>query len=129
MGSHGTLHRLYQWLFVIGIAVLFAPPLLSLSTRSAVRRNQEWAETMNWTLDSLAAIRDTTTAPARVAWLDDAMEVTRTGLARAEQQLANARDLSDSMWRWNGRGPLLLVTGGIFVFIAIRLRRFERYGV
>lgn len=128
VARRGILHRLHQWIFVLSIVVFAAPPLLTLSARSAVTRNRAWSATMDRTLDSLTAIRDTATAADQIAWLDDALAITRRGMANAEHQLANSRTLLESMWRWNGRGPLLLVVGAMFLLIALRLRRFERYG-
>jgi hypothetical protein len=83
---------------------------------------------MNQTLDSLSTIRDTLTDPARIAWMDNALDVTRRGLARAEDHLARSQRLRDSLWMWNGRGPLLVVVGMLFLLMGHRLHRFERYG-
>lgn len=129
MARHGVLHRLHQWLFVLGVVILAAPPLLTVSAKSAVTRNGAWAATMNRTLDSLAAIRDTATDSDQIAWLDHSLTITRNGLATAEFHLARSRSMRDTLWTWNGRGPLLIVVGVLFLAIGFRLRRFARYGI
>lgn len=129
MARQGMLHRLHQWLFVLGVAILAAPPLLTLSAKSGVARNGAWAATMDRTLDSLAAIRDTATDADQIVWLENALTVTRNGLATAELHLTRSRSMLDTLWTWNGRGPLLLVVGVLFLAIGFRLRRFARYGI
>ncbi len=126
----GGTPRLYRWLLVIGAVLLLTPAVLTYSARSSVTAHREWVDGLQRDVDSLDTRRADADADADPRLAEFERELVRgvDGLNRAQRRLAEAENARDSLWRVNGRGPLLLVAGIALLFLGLRLRRFEQYG-
>jgi hypothetical protein len=56
------------------------------------------------------------------------MQGTRRGLSQARDHLQRRERDWDDLWRWNGRGPMLVVLGVVLLMMGLRLKRFEESG-
>lgn len=103
----------------------FAYPFI---VSGAAESQQEITDGLANRLEFLEGILDDAITPADSVAIAVEVDQTKNGLARAHRRLERRRREHEAIWRWNGRGPMLIVAGLLFLGIGIRLRRFVRYG-
>jgi hypothetical protein len=94
----------------------------------AAESQQEITDSLADRLEFLEGILDDAITPADSVAIAAEVDQTKDALARAHRRLERRRNELDGIWRWNGRGPMLIVAGLLFLTIGIRLRRFVQYG-
>ncbi len=122
------LARLSRWLIALGLIVglsAFAYPFL---IRNAADAQREIVADLQNRLALLEDIRTDVRTPNDSANVGAEIESTQAALARVERRLRRREDELRGVWRLNGRAPMLLFAGLLFVGIGVRLRRFVQYG-
>jgi hypothetical protein len=126
----GGTPRLYRWLLIIGTVALLAPAMLTYSAASTVAARRERVDGLQQQVDSLDTRRADAEADddPRLAEYERDLARSTGALERAQQQLTRAQRAQDSLWRLDGRGPVLLFAAILLLLLGYRLRRFEQFG-
>lgn len=122
------LTRLARWLIVLGLLVALSAFAYPFLVRNAVDAQREIAADLHERLRLLESIRDDMRTAKDSTTIDVEIASTQAALARVEQRMQRRQNELGSLWRLNGRGPMLLAAGLLFIGIGVRLHRFVQYG-
>lgn len=122
------LARLARWVVVLGIIVAFSAFAYPLVVRGSVDSQQEIVDALSGRLEFLERIVDDAVTPADSVAIAGEIASTRAALDRTQRRLERRQQEYADIWRWNGRGPMLIAVGLVFLGIGIRLNRFVQYG-
>ncbi len=128
MSRKPPLERLARWIIGLGVIVLlsaFGYPLLVSGARES---QEEITADLAERLEFLEGILDDAITPEDSAAIVVEVDLTKEALGRAHRRLDRRRNEYAGIWRWNGRGPMLIAAGLLFLGIGIRLRKFVQYG-
>ena len=122
------LERLARWIIGLGIVVALSAFGYPLLVSGAMESQEEITESLAERLEFLEGILDDAITPEDSAAIAVEVEQTKEALARAHRRLDRRRSEYEGIWRWNGRGPMLIAAGLLFLGIGIRLRKFVQFG-
>ena len=122
------LERLARWVIVLGVIVILSAWAYPFIVSGAVESQQDITTGLASRLGFLERILDDAITPADSIAIAAEVDQTKDALARAHRRLERRRTERDGIWHWNGRGPMLIVAGLLFLTIGVRLRRFVHYG-
>jgi hypothetical protein len=122
------LTRLARWLIALGLIVVLSAFVYPFLVRNAVDAQSAIVADLHERLRLLEGIRDDMRTAKDSATIEVEIASTQTALARVEQRMQRRQNELRGLWKLNGRGPMLLVAGLLFVGIGVRLHRFVQYG-
>ena len=122
------LERLARWVITLGLGVILSAFGYPYVVGGALESQTEITVRLADRLEFLEGILDDAITPADSVAIAAEVDRTKDALARAHRRLERRRREHEGIWRWNGRGPMLIVAGLLFLAIGIRLRRFVQYG-
>ena len=128
MARKPPLERLARLVIGIGVVVILSAFFYPLIVKGAVESQQEITNELADRLAFLEGILDDAITPDDSVAIAAEVERTKNALARAHRRLERRSNEYEGIWRWNGRGPMLIVAGLLFLGIGIRLQRFVQYG-
>jgi hypothetical protein len=97
-------------------------------TGGALESQEEITTSLADRLEFLESILDDAISPEDSIAIAKEVSLTKDALGRAHRRLDRQRVEYGGIWRWNGRGPMLIVAGMLLLGIGVRLRRFVHYG-
>lgn len=122
------LTRLARWLIALGLIVVFSAFAYPFLIRNAVDAQGEIAGDLHERMALLEDIREDMRTADDSVTIEAEIESTQAALARVEQRMQRRQNELQGVWRLNGRSPMLLVAGLLFIGIGVRLHRFVQYG-
>jgi hypothetical protein len=128
MARKPPLERLARWIIALGIIVIVSAFTYPLIVKGAAESQEEITDGLADRLEFLEGILDDAISPEDSVAIAIEVDQTKDALTRAHRRLDRQRNQYEAIWRWNGRGPMLIVAGLSFLAIGIRLQRFVRYG-
>ncbi len=122
------LARLSRWLIALGLIVCLSALAYPFLIRNAADAQREIVADLQNRLALLEGIHTDVRTAKDSANVGAEIQSTQVALARVERRLRRRQDELRGVWRLNGRAPMLLFAGLLFVGIGVRLRRFVQYG-
>lgn len=128
MARKPPLERLARWIIALGVIVILSAFVYPFLVSGATESQQEITDGLADRLEFLEGILDDAITPEDSIAIAAEVDLTKDALARAHRRLERRRNEYESIWRWKGRGPMLIVAGILFLGIGVRLQRFVQYG-
>jgi hypothetical protein len=122
------LARLARWLIVLGLIVMLSAFGYPFLVRNAIDSQREIAADLQARLELLQDMREDMRTAKDSTIITAEIESTETTMNRVQQRMRRRQYELRDMWRFNGKGPLLLVAGLLFAGMGYRLHRFVEYG-
>lgn len=128
MSRQPPLARLARLLVGLGIVIALSAFGYPFVLNNALQSQQEITGVLAARLEFLENALATAITPDDSVAIAVEVDRTKDTLARAHRRLDRHQQEYRSIWRFNGRGPMLIVVGLLFVGIGVRLHRFVQYG-
>lgn len=128
MSRQPPLTRLARLLVGLGIVVALSAFGYPFVVKNAMESQQRIADDLAARLEFLEGALATAITPNDSMAIAVEVDRTKETLARAHRRLDRRRREYGGIWRFNGRGPMLIVVGLLFIGVGVRLQRFVKYG-
>ena len=128
MSRQPPLARLARLLVGLGIVIALSAFGYPFVLNNALQSQQEITGVLVARLEFLENALATAITPDDSVAIAVEVDRTKDTLARAHRRLYRRQQEYRGIWRFNGRGPMLIVVGLLFVGIGVRLHRFVQYG-
>jgi uncharacterized protein HemX len=128
MSRQPPLTQLARLLVVLGIVVAVSAFGYQFVVKNAMQSQQQISGDLEARLDFLENALATAITPDDSVAIAREVDMTKESLARAHRRLSRRQQEYRGIWRFNGRGPMLIVVGLLFFGIGVRLHRFVQYG-
>jgi len=128
MSRQPPLTRLARLLVGLGIVVALSAFGYPFVVKSAMESQQQITADLAARLEFLEGALATAITPRDSVAIAVEVDRTKETLARSHRRLDRRQQEYRGIWRLNGRGPMLIVTGLLFFGMGIRLQRFAQYG-
>lgn len=128
MSRQPPLTQLARLLVVLGIVVAVSAFGYQFVVKNAMQSQQQISGDLEARLDFLENALATAITPDDSVAIAREVDMTEESLARAHRRLSRRQQEYRGIWRFNGRGPMLIVVGLLFFGIGVRLHRFVQYG-
>jgi len=122
------LARLARLLVGLGIVIALSAFGYPFVLNNAIQSQQEITGVLAARLEFLENALATAITPDDSVAIAVEVDRTKDTLARAHRRLDRRQQEYRGIWRFNGRGPMLIVVGLLFIGIGVRLHRFVQYG-
>ncbi len=128
MSRQPPLARLARLLVGLGIVIALSAFGYPFVLNNALQSQQEITGVLAARLEFLENALATAITPDDSVAIAVEVDRTKDTLARAHRRLDRRQQEYRGIWRFNGRGPMLIVVGLLFVGMGVRLHRFVQYG-
>lgn len=128
MSRQPPLARLARLLVGLGIVIALSAFGYPFVLNNAIQSQQEITGVLAARLEFLENALATAITPDDSVAIAVEVDRTKDTLARAHRRLDRRQQEYRGIWRFNGRGPMLIVVGLLFIGIGVRLHRFVQYG-